>query len=86
MTREDAFNQLCDRMNSSANRERYNQWENHPNKSNGDFLIVMYIKHIREYIKVLQEELHPEYRKLIEISCDSALNAFKRLLDENNWE
>ena len=86
MTRKEVFNQLCDRMNSPANKERYNQWENHPDKIKGDYLIAMHLKHIRDYIEILKDELHPEHRKLIEISCDSALQTLERLLDKNNWE
>ena len=86
MTREEVFNQLCDRMTSPANKERYNQWSNHPDKRKGDYLIEIHLKHIRDYIEVLKEELHPKYRELIENSCNASLKALERLLDDYNWK
>jgi len=86
MTRRDKFKQLCDRMKSPDNKERYKQWKECPDKSKGDYLIEMHIKHIQDYLKAVDGELKQWESEVIEISFDAALKSVERLLNENNWQ
>lgn len=86
MTRNDAFKQLCNRMNSPANKERYDQWKSHPSKRKGDCLIEMHIKHILDFEEELKDELPAEDRRFIERSYDAALKALEGLLNKHNWK
>lgn len=84
MTRKEAFNQLCNRMNAPVNKQQYERWQKYPTKE--DNLIRLHYDHVEHYLKAIEIEADSRQREFLELSCDAGLRAFKKLLDENHWK
>ena len=81
MDRRKEYTQIIDRMQLPVNMAKYAELSKTSSLCREDTLICMHLKHIKEYLDVLEKQ----YDELVALSCDAAIKKVRGLLDQCGW-